>query len=192
MKQELIIIVAIIVSIYITKRECILIGRCLQGIALCIFIMGHTIQIQFTYQNIINTLLGYIVAPCIVFFLYRLIAGVKLNLIYIVKPDFKYFNSVIAEEVIFRFILYKCIYSVLIRVLNHYSILVFFIALIITSVIFTCAHKIKFLYNKVELFVFAIILQLVSIMLPGLNFGLHLGRNSYISVLTQLQQEQTC
>ncbi len=160
----LIIFICFIFTFYINNRVLLII----------ILILGHDmIKIENEVITIIlNSILGFIISIImfeIIYAAYRYNQIKKISIFNKIELLF----SVIIEELVWRKIVLDSVNSILIYmdIYINYFILAFFI-----TIFFVLAHNKK----TIEMFVYSYFLCIGSFILPGINFGLHLGRNLYI------------
>jgi hypothetical protein len=162
------------------------------NIILCLMILGQLFIKNYIYKaftilisvillkpNIFNLfflIIGFLLAPFLINFFINLIYGKKQIINYGFSIKSNILIDAIMEELLWREMLFQYILpnTTLKSALP-------FIAIII--LLFLGLHNIKTFKNFFEMLQFTLLLYISGYLLPGLNYGLHCGRNSYIENL---------
>lgn len=125
------------------------------------------------YINIINGMIGFWISPFITNLFIQIInfRVIPINRGYILKEEL--ILKAITEELLWRELFFQYI-------LLDRSIYMCVINIIIFSFLFLGTHKIKNKKNFVEMFCYTTLLYFSAFVFPGMNYGLHIGRNCYI------------
>ncbi|GAA4297248.1 hypothetical protein GCM10023142_36810 [Anaerocolumna aminovalerica] len=178
--EEIFFLIFIFIFIFNNKKKYII----LFSIAL-IIITNYKLDISF--YKIVFFLLGIIIAPMVTNLTYLLTYKkiLPLNKKYFKKVYIKLdiIIDVLFEEIIWREIFIRYIIN---KFKNVYLELIIICFL---SFLFVIAHKIRSKFQFTEMFLYTLLLSFSSLLLNGINFGLHLGRNNYVSFLESVWKD---
>lgn len=88
--------------------------------------------------------------------------------------------TAVYEETIWRFLMVYFLSIILSSLFSNYT-LVMILTLTVSLVSFLLIHDFNSRRQLIEFNIFGIILIITSIFLPGMNIGLHLGRNCFLT-----------
>lgn len=88
--------------------------------------------------------------------------------------------TAVYEETIWRFLMVYFVSIILSSLFSNYT-LIMILTLTVSLVSFLLIHDFNSRRQLVEFNIFGIILIITSIFLPGMNIGLHLGRNCFLT-----------
>lgn len=128
--------------------------------------------------NILYAGIGFLIAPYIV----------NIGMIFILKENptqnVKYsislddFVDTSIEELLWRWLLFS-------KLIQGQAFCNTFFVMIISMTMFMLMHNIKLERRTIEMTGFTVIIYIVAILFPGMNYGLHFGRNTYINTMNK-------
>lgn len=136
------------------------------------------------YENIVNldtyfwyALLGYLLGPLLTVVTYIVVFFSLPHLKIPFSFSWDLLFSVVVEEILWRHLFLDVLYNM------DNSLYVNLCICIVQLLFFVVAHSnVKCLREGLEMFIFSALLVIVAFFYPGMNIGLHLGRNASCAI----------
>lgn len=139
----------------------------------CIVLEKPHIDTNIVFNYFAMTGIGFLISPIIVYISYIVFFGVSPKINLKRKLNWELFYEAAREEFIWRFIAVMWC-----KHMQGYILFKIILAILI-SFIFVMAHPVKKgLKDVLEMLFFSCILMLTEYYTPGINLGLHFGRNN--------------
>lgn len=145
-------------------------------ITLTLYVRGKEIVMVDNYNKyFFYLILGYLLSPLVLILTYSITFLSKPKIGFSINIEWNILLSVVWEEIIWR------IYFISFFLQGKKDYLEKIIFILIVTILFVISHsqdKLKDYRDVLEMFLYSLLLMITAIIWPGMNIGLHLGRNT--------------